>query len=83
MLLSECLDAGTASRRVSYGSASQFNREYRRFFPAPPVQDIKRFCAASLHNTKLGSRLAVTRSRARGKHPCANSPARQLPSGKG
>ena len=39
MLFSECLDAGTVSRRVGYESSSQFSREYRRFFGAPPMQD--------------------------------------------
>ncbi len=41
ILLSESLDAGTASRRVGYESASQFSREYRRFFGSPPMQDIE------------------------------------------
>lgn len=41
ILLSEFLDAGTASRRVGYESASQFSREYRRFFGTPPMQDIE------------------------------------------
>jgi hypothetical protein len=35
VLLSEALDANTVSRRVGYESASQFSREYRRFFGAP------------------------------------------------
>ncbi len=42
MLLSESSNAGTVSRRVGYESASQFSREYRRFFGAPPLQDIQR-----------------------------------------
>lgn len=42
MLLSEPLDAATVSRRVGYESASQFSREYRRFFGAPPRQDIEK-----------------------------------------
>ncbi len=41
ILLTESLDAGTASRRVGYESASQFSREYRRFFGNPPMQDIE------------------------------------------
>jgi AraC-like DNA-binding protein len=28
---------------VGYESASQFNREYRRFFGQPPIRDIKAF----------------------------------------
>ena len=48
ILLSESLDAGTVSRRVGYESASQFSREYRRFFGAPPMQDIERLRAAAV-----------------------------------
>jgi AraC-like DNA-binding protein len=42
LLLTEHLDAGTAGHRVGYDSASQFNREYSRFFGAPPARDMKR-----------------------------------------
>lgn len=42
IMLSEHADAATAGRRVGYESQSQFNREYSRFFGAPPVRDIKR-----------------------------------------
>lgn len=47
MLLSEALDAATVSHRVGYESASQFSREYRRFFGVPPMQDIERLRTAS------------------------------------
>ena len=47
MLLLEAVDAGTASRRVGYESASQFSREYRRFFGAPPLKDIQRLRATA------------------------------------
>jgi len=46
LLLTESLDAGTVSRRVGYESASQFSREYRRFFGAPPMRDIERLRSA-------------------------------------
>lgn len=46
LLLAESLDAGTVSRRVGYESASQFSREYRRFFGAPPMRDIERLHSA-------------------------------------
>ena len=36
----EGLDAGEAAFRVGYESPSQFNREYRRVFGAPPRQDV-------------------------------------------
>jgi transcriptional regulator GlxA family with amidase domain len=47
MLFSESLDAATVSPRVGYESASQFSREYRRFFGVPPMRDIERLRAAS------------------------------------
>jgi AraC-like DNA-binding protein len=45
LLLAEHLDASTAGHRVGYDSPSQFNREYSRFFGAPPARDIKRLRA--------------------------------------
>ena len=42
LLLTEHLDASTAGHRVGYDSPSQFNREYSRFFGAPPARDLKR-----------------------------------------
>jgi AraC-like DNA-binding protein len=42
ILLSESADAGSVSRRVGYESASQFSREYRRFFGEPPLRDVER-----------------------------------------
>jgi transcriptional regulator GlxA family with amidase domain len=42
LMLTTNLDAGSASRRVGYISASQFSREYSRFFGAAPMKDIQR-----------------------------------------
>jgi AraC-like DNA-binding protein len=42
LMLSAMMDAGTASRRVGYLSASQFSREYSRFFGSAPTKDIAR-----------------------------------------
>jgi AraC-like DNA-binding protein len=42
IMICEHLDAATAGHRVGYESQSQFNREYSRFFGAPPARDIKR-----------------------------------------
>jgi AraC-like DNA-binding protein len=42
LMLSTVLDAGTASQRVGYLSASQFSREYSRFFGSAPTKDIAR-----------------------------------------
>ena len=40
-MLTEGLDAASAAFEVGYESASQFNREYRRFFGQPPMRDVK------------------------------------------
>nr|MBP6407009.1 helix-turn-helix transcriptional regulator [Ramlibacter sp.] len=40
LMLSEGLDASTAAFRVGYESPSQFSREYRRLFGAPPSRDM-------------------------------------------
>jgi len=40
LMLSAMMDAGTASQRVGYLSASQFSREYSRFFGSAPTKDI-------------------------------------------
>jgi len=42
LMLTSMLDAGAAGRRVGYISASQFTREYGRFFGASPTRDIER-----------------------------------------
>ena len=40
-MINEGLDAASAAFEVGYESASQFNREYSRFFGQPPMRDIK------------------------------------------
>ena len=40
LMLSDRLDASTAAFRVGYESPSQFSREYRRLFGAPPSRDM-------------------------------------------
>ena len=40
-MINDGLDAASAAFAVGYESASQFNREYRRFFGQPPMRDIK------------------------------------------
>jgi len=42
LMLAKFMDAGTASRQVGYASASQFSREYRRYFGHAPLQDLSR-----------------------------------------
>ena len=40
LMLSRSMDAAVAAHAVGYESPSQFSREYRRLFGAPPVRDI-------------------------------------------
>lgn len=42
LMLDQNMSGGRASALVGYESASQFNREYRRLFGAPPQTDIRR-----------------------------------------
>ncbi|HTJ36448.1 MAG TPA: AraC family transcriptional regulator [Dactylosporangium sp.] len=46
-LAADAGDVAAVSRRVGYGSLSQFSREYRRQFGAPPSQDATRLRAGS------------------------------------
>lgn len=41
LMLGQGLDAAAAGHRVGYESASQFNREYRRLFGAPPRAEVR------------------------------------------
>ena len=42
LMLSAMMDASAACQRVGYLSASQFSREYRRFFGKAPARDVAR-----------------------------------------
>jgi AraC-like DNA-binding protein len=42
LMLSTMMDASTAGQRVGYLSASQFSREYSRFFGTAPAKDVAR-----------------------------------------
>jgi AraC-like DNA-binding protein len=42
LILTSAVDAATAAQHVGYDSPSQFSREYRRLFGAPPIQDVAR-----------------------------------------
>ncbi len=50
LMLSAMMDAGTASSHVGYASASQFSREYSRFFGSAPTKDIARLRDYSAQN---------------------------------
>lgn len=46
LILSQSLDAALAAHSVGYESPSQFSREYKRTFGAPPARDIARLRAS-------------------------------------
>jgi AraC-like DNA-binding protein len=48
LLLGEDLDVAGAGRRVGYGDVSQFSREYKRLFGAPPARDVVRLREAAM-----------------------------------
>ncbi len=52
ILLTEAVDATTAAIRVGYESATQFNREYKRSFGAPPMRDVQSSLAARIRPTR-------------------------------
>ena len=41
LMVGDGLDAANAGHRVGYGDASQFTREYKRLFGAPPMRDME------------------------------------------
>jgi AraC-like DNA-binding protein len=47
LILTRSIDAASAGHVVGYESPSQFSREYRRLFGAPPVRDIERLRASA------------------------------------
>jgi AraC-like DNA-binding protein len=51
-MLVDGLDATSAAFEVGYESASQFNREYSRFFGQPPMRDIRTLRAPSAPPTE-------------------------------
>jgi AraC-like DNA-binding protein len=56
LMLGDGLDAAEASFRVGYESPSQFSREYRRIFGAPPRQDVAAIKVEAQPKNKFGSR---------------------------
>jgi len=56
-LLMDGLDAASAAFEVGYESASQFNREYSRFFGQPPMRDIGRLGTGAWSRTISSGKL--------------------------
>lgn len=53
LMLFQRMDAGSACRQVGYLSASQFSREYARFFGSAPTRDIARLRDEGFSTTEL------------------------------
>jgi AraC-like DNA-binding protein len=53
LMLVEDLDAAGAGHRVGYSDASQFTREYKRLFGAPPMRDVERLREATVESAGL------------------------------
>ena len=71
LMLGEGLDAAEASFRVGYESPSQFSREYRRLFGAPPRRDIEALRESPTPAPVMSIDLAKRRSALR---PVASAP---------
>jgi AraC-like DNA-binding protein len=50
LMLGEGIDAGSAGHRMGYGDVSQFTREYKRLFGAPPMRDVVRLREAAVES---------------------------------
>jgi AraC-like DNA-binding protein len=53
LMLNNGLDAATAAFEVGYESATQFNREYSRFFGQPPMRDIRALLSPDVPKLEL------------------------------
>ena len=58
LMLTAMFDASEASRRVGYASASQFTREYGRFFGTPPAKDVQRLREQGVAEERIGEQHA-------------------------
>jgi AraC-like DNA-binding protein len=55
LMLTAALDPGAAGRRVGYASASQFTREYGRFFGNAPTRDLHRLREHGIAETEISA----------------------------
>jgi AraC-like DNA-binding protein len=57
LMLNNGLDAASAAFEVGYESATQFNREYSRFFGQPPMRDVRALLSPGAPKLELVSNL--------------------------
>jgi AraC-like DNA-binding protein len=55
LMLNNGLDAASAAFAVGYESATQFNREYSRFFGQPPMRDVRALLSPGAPKLEFGS----------------------------
>jgi AraC-like DNA-binding protein len=75
-MLMDGLDAASAAFEVGYESASQFNREYSRFFGQPPIRDIRtlRSLSAPPSESISNQRVGNQADRSSRNVPASNTP---------
>ena len=56
-MLNNGLDAASAAFEVGYESATQFNREYSRFFGQPPMRDVRALLSLGAPKLELAGSL--------------------------
>ncbi len=49
LMISDKMTANSAGLKIGYGSTTQFNREYKKLFNAPPHQDVAKIKQNSNH----------------------------------
>lgn len=60
LMLNNGLDAASAAFEVGYESATQFSREYSRFFGQPPMTDIRALRSSTVPTTEsIGSQIST------------------------
>ena len=69
LLFTTGIDVAGASREVGYESSTQFNREYKRQFGAPPGRDIERLHALSGGLNAAPKELVIPRSKKKVRGP--------------
>lgn len=57
LLLTKATTAADAGYRVGYESASQFNREYARYFGLPPMSDVRSLTSAASRSLSASGRV--------------------------
>ncbi len=60
LMVQEAMSASVAANRVGYDSASQFSREFKRLFGAPPADEAQRARQRSASQRKPGNSVVTS-----------------------